>query len=103
MRVKKREGESMCVRVCVFAGTEILSMRTQNSCERGHLLLKRNIVPFSHARTLIRRMLMCGRTRGAYVCAGEAGKFKVTVAERRSDPRSSAQASKRSYSLGLGE
>jgi len=33
---------------------------------------------------------------------GEAGKFKVTVAERRSDPRSSAQASKRSYSLGLG-
>lgn len=33
---------------------------------------------------------------------GEPGAFKVTIAERRSDPRASEQASLRSYSLGLG-
>ena len=33
---------------------------------------------------------------------GQPGAFDVTVAERRADPRESMQASKRSYSLGLG-
>jgi len=33
---------------------------------------------------------------------GEPGAFKVTIAERRADPRASEQASLRSYSLGLG-
>jgi kynurenine 3-monooxygenase len=33
---------------------------------------------------------------------GQPGAFDVTVAERRADPRESKQASKRSYSLGLG-
>ena len=33
---------------------------------------------------------------------GDADAFKITIAERRADPRASEQASLRSYSLGLG-